>query len=138
MDSTLTLPVPTATRTDAMPDEATPENNAARTRIIDCDVHHQFDDPKTLFPYLPRHYVEHIQDFGSMMPTLGHTNIPGNGARHDLWVGAEVNPATCAPGGHRKASRCVRHRSCHSDRRPLRGGCASRRRLRRGLLPRLQ
>ncbi|MEX1018939.1 MAG: amidohydrolase family protein [Litorilinea sp.] len=62
--------------------------------IIDCDIHHQFDDPATLFPWLPRHYIEHIKEFGAMMPSLGHTNVPGKGARQDLWVGAEVNPAT--------------------------------------------
>jgi uncharacterized protein len=65
-----------------------------RTRIIDCDVHHQFDEPSTLFPYLPRQYIEYIKDFGAMMPFLGHTNVPGKGARQDLWVGTEINPAT--------------------------------------------
>ncbi|MEZ4833900.1 MAG: hypothetical protein R2873_18275 [Caldilineaceae bacterium] len=28
------------------------------------------------------------------MPGLGYTNVPGSGARHDLWVGQETNPAT--------------------------------------------
>jgi predicted TIM-barrel fold metal-dependent hydrolase len=62
--------------------------------VIDCDVHHQFDDPKVLFPYLPRQYVEYIQDFGTMMPGIGYTNMPGKGARHDLWDGKDINPAT--------------------------------------------
>jgi predicted TIM-barrel fold metal-dependent hydrolase len=64
------------------------------TRIIDCDVHHSFLDSSTLFPYLPRQYVEYIKDFGEMMPNVGYTNVPGRGARHDLWVGTEVNPST--------------------------------------------
>ncbi len=63
-----------------------------KIRLIDCDVHHMPSEPKTLFPYLPRHYVEYIQDFGAMMPVLGHTNMPGKGARHDLWSDPEVNP----------------------------------------------
>ncbi len=73
-------------------------NSAARsgqpTGIIDCDVHHQYDKPETIFPYLPRHYVEYIKDFGPMMPGIGYTNMPGSGARHDLWIDKEVNPAT--------------------------------------------
>ncbi len=73
---------------------ATDSTAAERIPIIDCDVHHQFDDVSVLFPYLPRHYVEYIQDFGTMMPGLGYTNMPGHGARHDLWVDADVNPAT--------------------------------------------
>jgi predicted TIM-barrel fold metal-dependent hydrolase len=63
-------------------------------RMIDCDVHHSVPNQEVLFPYLPRQYVEYIKDFGSMMPGLGHTNVPGNGARDDLWVDSEVNPAT--------------------------------------------
>jgi predicted TIM-barrel fold metal-dependent hydrolase len=62
--------------------------------IIDCDVHHQFDKTEVLFPYLPRHYVEWIKDFGSMMPGIGYTNMPGSGARVDLWDGKDINPAT--------------------------------------------
>ncbi|MGB5052262.1 MAG: hypothetical protein WBO46_25155, partial [Caldilineaceae bacterium] len=73
-------------------------NGAARGKqpvgIVDCDVHHQYDKPETLFPYLPRHYVEYIKDFGPMMPGIGYTNMPGNGARTDLWTDSEVNPAT--------------------------------------------
>lgn len=65
-----------------------------RIPIIDCDVHHQYADVDALFPYLPRHYVEYIQDFGPMLPGIGYTNMPGSGARHDLWVGMEDNPAT--------------------------------------------
>jgi len=29
--------------------------------VIDVDVHHQFDKPDVLFPYLPRHYVEWVR-----------------------------------------------------------------------------
>jgi len=63
--------------------------------IIDCDLHHNLPNTEALFPYLPRHYVEQIQDFGSMMPALGYTNVPGAGARDDLWMDSpDVNPAT--------------------------------------------
>jgi predicted TIM-barrel fold metal-dependent hydrolase len=68
--------------------------DTARFKIVDCDVHHQPAETKVLFPYLPRQYVEYIQDFGAMMPGLGYTNMPGNGARHDLWTDKDVNPAT--------------------------------------------
>ena len=61
---------------------------------IDVDVHHQFDKPEVLFPYLPRQYVEYIKDFGTMMPGIGYTNMPGSGARHDLWDGKDINPST--------------------------------------------
>jgi predicted TIM-barrel fold metal-dependent hydrolase len=63
-------------------------------RAIDCDVHHQFDKPDVLFSYLPRQYVEYIKDFGTMMPGIGYTNMPGSGARHDLWDGKDINPST--------------------------------------------
>ncbi len=74
-----------------------PEQHAERKRIsgiIDCDVHHQQSSPEDLFPYLPRHFVQNIKDFGMMMPDLGYTNIPGRGARDDLWVGQTINPAS--------------------------------------------
>ncbi|HRJ41134.1 MAG: hypothetical protein KJZ86_10920 [Caldilineaceae bacterium] len=67
------------------------------TGIIDCDVHHQYAKPETLFPYLPRHYVEYIKDFSPIMPGIGYANMPGNGARTDLWTDTEVNPATQPP-----------------------------------------
>ena len=75
--------------------QSQPEQNETEKtayRIIDCDVHHMAPEPKALFPYLPKHYAEHIDDFGNMMPVLGHTNMPGKGARTDLWVGTEDNP----------------------------------------------
>ena len=64
--------------------------------IIDCDVHHNVEKPEALFPFLPRQYVEQIKDFGSMMPGLGYTNMPGKGSRHDLWaeIDGEENPTT--------------------------------------------
>lgn len=34
--------------------------------LIDCDLHHSISKPEDLFPYLPRHYVEYIKDFGTM------------------------------------------------------------------------
>jgi predicted TIM-barrel fold metal-dependent hydrolase len=66
----------------------------AAQRIIDVDVHHSFPESSQLFPYLPRQYVEYIKDFGEMMPNVGYTNVPGRGARHDLWVDATANPST--------------------------------------------
>ena len=62
--------------------------------LIDCDVHHTLPSSEALFPYLPKHYVEYIKDFGDMMPGLGHTNMPGKGSRHDLWSDSDANPAT--------------------------------------------
>ena len=62
--------------------------------LIDCDVHQAFSEISTLFPYLPRQYVEQIEDFGPMLPVLGQTNMPGKGARTDLWEDPEVNPST--------------------------------------------
>ena len=72
----------------------TPRKPKQAVPVIDTDVHHQFDKPEVLFPYLPRQYVEYIKDFGTMMPGIGYTNMPGNGARHDLWDGKDINPAT--------------------------------------------
>ena len=66
--------------------------NKAALQIIDCDVHHNVAEPKALYPYLPKHYVEYIEDFGNMMPNLGQTNMPGKGARTDLWVDEEEAP----------------------------------------------
>jgi uncharacterized protein len=78
----------------SLPAEESASADAARTRIIDCDVHHQVAEQSDLFPYLPRRYVEYINDFGSMLPGIGYTNMPGNGARHDLWEDPKINPAT--------------------------------------------
>jgi predicted TIM-barrel fold metal-dependent hydrolase len=79
--------------------EATPAANKGKakrqaTHIIDVDVHHAFPDSTSLFPYLPRQYVEYIKDFGDLMPGVGYTNMPGKGARTDLWVGTTINPST--------------------------------------------
>jgi len=84
-------PVTLAQQTKLQNGHSTPRT---QTGIIDCDVHHNLPDSETLFPYLPRHYIEWIKDFGSMMPGIGYTNVPGRGARHDLWEGQEINPAT--------------------------------------------
>ncbi len=86
----------TLTQHSAVRRDETAAGNGAkrRTRIIDCDVHHQFLEPEVLFPYLPRHYIEYIKDFGTMMPGVGYTNMPGSGARHDLWDGKDINPST--------------------------------------------
>ena len=51
----------------------------AKIRLVDCDVHHTIDKPEDLFPYLPRHYVEYIKDFGTMLSRVGYTNMPRQG-----------------------------------------------------------
>lgn len=63
---------------------------------IDVDVHHQFDKPEVLFPYLPRQYVEYIKDFGTMMPGIepAPTCRAAACAFHDLWDGKDINPST--------------------------------------------
>ena len=60
--------------------------------IIDCDLHHSTKKQEDLFLYLPRHYVEHIKDFGTMMPGVGYTNMPRGGVRAELWEGQEEHP----------------------------------------------
>ena len=60
--------------------------------IIDCDLHHSTKKQEDLFPYLPRHYVEHIKDFGTMMPGVGYTNMPRGGVRAELWEDQEEHP----------------------------------------------
>lgn len=72
----------------------TRSEDQAALQIIDCDVHHNVPDPSALYPYLPKHYVEYIEDFGNMMPSLGHTNMPGKGSRTDLWIDTDDNPNT--------------------------------------------
>lgn len=63
--------------------------------LIDCDVHQILPDTSVLYPYLSRRYREYIEDFGPMMPQFVNTNVPGRGARMDLWARAESgeNPA---------------------------------------------
>ena len=73
---------------------AHPTASAKALRLIDCDVHHSNARQEDLFPFLPRHYVEYIKDFGTMMPGVGYTNMPGKGARQDLWTDDKVNPST--------------------------------------------
>ena len=63
-------------------------------KIIDCDVHHEVSSAKDLYPYLPGHYVEYIEDFGTMMPGVGYTNLPHKGRRAELWEGADIDPQT--------------------------------------------
>ena len=68
------------------------DGTGASLELVDCDVHHAVPEVGALFPYLPDHYVRYIEDFGTMMPSLGHTNMPGRGARVDLWDDADTNP----------------------------------------------
>ena len=65
----------------AAPITGEPTALTPKTMIVDCDIHHSVGGPENLYPYLPRHFVEYIEDFGPMMPRLGYTNMPGNGAR---------------------------------------------------------
>ena len=62
--------------------------------LVDCDVHHITSKPDDLYPYLPRHYVEYIEDFGTMMPGVGYTNMPRKGCRAELWEGQEEHPGS--------------------------------------------
>jgi uncharacterized protein len=97
MTPTITIDTPPMANTNGNGIHAQPKARKPRSAalaVIDVDVHHQSDKPDVLFPYLPRQYVEYIKDFGAMMPGIGYTNMPGNGARHDLWDGKDINPAT--------------------------------------------
>ncbi len=70
-------------------------NQSAKTiNLIDCDVHHSTSKQDDLFPYLPRHYVEYIKDFGTMMPGVGYTNMPKGGVRAELWEGQDKHPGS--------------------------------------------
>ena len=62
------------------------EQNDIKTKtfIVDCDVHHSAGKTENLYEYMPRHFVEYMNDFGNMMPKLGYTNMPGGGGRIDL------------------------------------------------------
>ena len=62
-------------------------------RLVDCDVHHATAENDDLYPYLPKHYVEYIKDFGSMMPGVGYTNMPRKGCRGELWDHTDVHPS---------------------------------------------
>ncbi len=74
------------------PQAATRPQQAKDLRLIDCDVHHKVLEQSDLFPYLPKHYVEYIQDFGPLMPNLGHTNMPWQGVRYELWADTDESP----------------------------------------------
>ena len=67
----------------------------AKIRLVDCDVHHTVEKPDDLFPYLPSHYVEYIKDFGTMLSSVGYTNMPVKGVRNELWAnGQKRHPAS--------------------------------------------
>ena len=70
------------------------KNAKSGIRIVDCDLHHSTEKIDDLFPYLPKHYVEHIKDFGSMMPVVGYTNMPRHGCREELWQFTKKHPAS--------------------------------------------
>ena len=71
------------------------ETAPGKIRLVDCDVHHTIDKPEDLFPYLSRHYVEYIKDFGTMLSRVGYTNMPRKGVRNELWAdGRTQHPAS--------------------------------------------
>ena len=62
----------------SVPRETTTRRRASKIVpfLVDCDCHHLWHEIDDLFPYLPRQYVEHIGDFGSMLPGGLYTNLP--------------------------------------------------------------
>ena len=50
--------------------------------IVDCDVHHNFRDPRQLLPYLSTFYQEHLLDQGLHLGT--YSNVPIRRVRTDL------------------------------------------------------
>ena len=50
--------------------------------IVDCDVHHNFRDPRQLLPYLSKFYQEHLLDQGLHLGT--YANVPIRRVRTDL------------------------------------------------------
>ena len=53
-------------------------------KIVDCDVHHNFERPEQLLPYLPRFWQNHLIDQGLHLPSAGYANIPFRTNRPDL------------------------------------------------------
>ena len=50
--------------------------------IVDCDVHHNFRDPRQLLPHLSKFYQEHLLDQGLHLGT--YANVPIRRVRTDL------------------------------------------------------
>jgi predicted TIM-barrel fold metal-dependent hydrolase len=74
--------------------QKTPEGGTKALHLIDCDLHHSTSKQDDLFPYLPRHYVEYIKDFGTMLPGVGYTNMPRGGCRAELWEDQDQHPGS--------------------------------------------
>ena len=53
-------------------------------RIVDCDVHHSFESPDQLLPYLSKFYQEHLYDQGLQFAGGGYPNTPFRKTRNDL------------------------------------------------------
>ena len=53
-------------------------------KIVDCDVHHNFEQPEQLLPYLSRFWQNHLLDQGLHLPSAGYANIPYRTNRPDL------------------------------------------------------
>ena len=52
--------------------------------IVDCDVHHNFEQPEQLLPYLPKFWQDHLLNQGLHLPSGGYSNIPYRTNRPDL------------------------------------------------------
>ncbi len=53
-------------------------------RIVDCDVHHSFETPEQLLPYLSKIHQEHLIDQGMHIGGTGYPNVPFRTTRPDL------------------------------------------------------
>ena len=53
-------------------------------KIVDCDVHHNFERPEQLLPYLSSFWQNHLIDQGLHLPSAGYSNIPFRTNRADL------------------------------------------------------
>ncbi|MDD9987358.1 MAG: amidohydrolase family protein [Spirochaetaceae bacterium] len=53
-------------------------------RIVDCDVHHSFETPEQLLPYLSRVHQEHLIDQGMHIGGDPYPNVPFRTTRPDL------------------------------------------------------
>ncbi len=61
---------------------------ATRLRIIDCDIHPSPKSPAALFPFMEKHWVEHLQTYGTHMRQaligqLAYPRMTANGMRMD-------------------------------------------------------
>ena len=73
---------------------------AARTGIVDCDIHPAMTSPAEIMEFLPVRWRRHIADFGMRVPQpflgiLPYPRMtPGNGMRLDAWPPGGGPPAS--------------------------------------------